>query len=380
MTIEKIALYIHIPFCRKKCAYCDFYSVAYQRDLAKRYIDTLTWQINKFKDEGFTFTTVYIGGGTPSVLDNDLLEKLLKNLNLKDTEEATLEANPESLDKSKLMLLYSAGISRLSIGAQSFDNQALQFLGRIHNREDIFKAVALAKKAGFKNISIDLIYGIPDKGLKFYKTQLTQALHLPIKHLSFYSLTYEEQTPLWVRLQNRAFSAVSSDKEAEIYTYTVKFLKDKRFFRYEVSNFSKKGFECKHNLFYWRNAPYLGIGASAVTYLGGVRKKYLPDVYQYVDKVKKDNQDELFIEKERLSPIKKAKETASLNIRTNKGINFNYFKTYTGFDFLELGKEALGKLIRARLLTYKKRNSRIYGIKLTNKGFLLCDYVCRQLI
>ncbi|MCD6540010.1 MAG: radical SAM family heme chaperone HemW [Candidatus Omnitrophica bacterium] len=378
MPLLKIPLYLHIPFCRKKCAYCDFYSVEYSQSLAQSYIKVLINQIEYFKKE-YLFSTVYIGGGTPSVLTEDLLAKLLKSLDLKPTQEVSLEANPESLAERKLKLLLDLGINRLSIGVQSFEDKVLRFLQRAHNSQQAVKAIELAQKKGFKNINIDLIYAVPNKDFKLWKKELKLAVSLPITHISLYSLSYEEGTPLFLKLKNKEFTPLNSEEEAEMYKYALDFLEKKGFYQYEVSNFSKRGYECRHNLSYWANSSYLGLGPSAVSYIKGVRKKYIDDVYEYIAKVRPERG--VFAGEESLNPLQKAKETAVLNIRRRKGIDFAEFKKATGFDFLEIEDRAfLEELLKRKLVALKRKNSQVYGLRLTKKGFLLADYVARELL
>jgi len=375
-----IPLYIHIPFCRKKCFYCDFYSIKYDVELEREYINTLILQVKRLKDKGYRFSTVYIGGGTPSVLEPRLFERFLTSLRLSDLSEVTLEANPESLTEQKLKTARNSGVNRLSIGVQSFDDDALSFLGRVHNSAQAVKAVESAYRVGFKNISIDLIYGIPLQGFDLWMKELALAVTLPVKHISFYSLTYEKGTPLSKKLSNKEFLPLSQEEEAKMYRYGVRFLESRGFLRYEISNFSLKGFECKHNLSYWANLPYQGIGAGAVSFIDGVRKKFLPDVRQYVIKVKGNFLRGLFVEEEKLSSLRHALETAVLNLRRNKGINFHEFTKDTGFDFLAVRSKEIHNLGKEKMLSFKKQKNQLSGIKLTNRGFLFYDYVCRELL
>ncbi|HEC69233.1 MAG TPA: radical SAM family heme chaperone HemW [Candidatus Omnitrophica bacterium] len=378
MPLLKIPLYLHIPFCRKKCAYCDFYSVDYSQSLAQSYIEVLISQIEYFKKE-YLFSTVYIGGGTPSVLTEDLLARLLKSLDLKPAQEVSLEANPESLTERKLKLLLDLGVNRLSIGVQSFEDKVLRFLQRAHNSQQAVKAIELAQKIGFKNINIDLIYAVPNKDFKLWKRELKLAVDLPITHISLYSLSYEEGAPLFLKLKDKEFTPLNSEEEAEMYKYALDFLEKKGFYQYEVSNFSKRGYVCRHNLSYWANSSYLGLGPSAVSYIKGVRKKYIDDVCEYIIKVRPEKG--VFIEEEDLNPLERAKETAVLNIRRRKGIDFAEFKKDTGFDFLEIEDKAfLEELLRRKLVAFKKKNSQVCGLRLTKKGFLLADYVARELL
>ncbi len=378
--IMDIPLYIHIPFCRKKCNYCDFYSIEYNYGLAKAYIDLIISQIKPYESRGYQFKTVFIGGGTPSVLDRGLLAQLLKNIDFSFAEEVTIEANPESLDIDKLSLIRELGVNRLSIGVQSFDDDTLKFLGRLHSGRQALNAVELAANSGFKNISIDLIFAVPSQRLKSWKDELDLAVKQPIQHISAYSLTYESGTPLYKRLQNKEFKPVSSDTEAGIYGYAIDFLESRGFNQYEISNFAKPGFECKHNLSYWSNSPYIGLGPAAVTYIGGERKKYIGDIYIYIDKLRQNKEEGLFIERESLSVLQKAKETAVLNIRRKQGVDFGEFKENTGFNFLQIYKSDVDKLVDEKVVEFKKNNGSVYGARLTKKGFFLADYVCRQLL
>ncbi len=375
-----IPLYIHIPFCRKKCFYCDFYSIKYDAELAGEYINSLVFQVKRLKDEGYKFSTVYIGGGTPSVLEPRLFERFLKDLGLSGSSEVTLEANPESLTEQKLKTARNSGVNRLSIGVQSFDDDALNFLGRVHNSAQAVKAVESAYRIGFKNISIDLIYGIPLQRFDLWMKELALAVTLPVKHISFYSLTYEEGTLLSKKLSNKEFLPLSQEEEAKMYRRGVRFLESRGFYRYEISNFSLKGFECKHNLSYWANLPYQGIGAGAVSFTDGVRRKFLPDVRQYTIEVKGDSSRGLFVEEERLSPLRHALETAVLNLRRRGGINFHEFTKDTGVDLLAVRSKEIHNLSKEKMLSVRKQKGRLSGTRLTDRGFLFYDYVCRKLL
>lgn len=376
----EVPLYLHIPFCKKKCAYCDFYSIEYREKLALEYIKTLVTQLRALKEKGFFFPTIYLGGGTPSLLEEGLLEMLLKELREERLEqEITLEANPESLNKDKLKFLFKRGVNRLSLGIQSLNEVCLKFLGRLHNKEQALASLFLAKDAGFKNINVDLIYGIPGSNFELFKEELNQIVELPITHLSLYSLSYEEATPLYERLRRGEFKPVSEEEQARMYTWAIRFLEKKGFRHYEVSNFSRKGYFCRHNLSYWENTSYLGLGPSAVSYINGERRKYLPDVFKYIG-ARDIFREELFLERERLSPLKRAEETWVLNLRRRKGINFKKFKERTGFPLWKLKGSTIEKLREEKLLGYKKRGRKIYGLRLTRKGFLFADYVVREFL
>lgn len=371
------SLYIHIPFCRKKCLYCDFYSVAYEQNLAADYADVLCEQI---KQLGRSFSTIYIGGGTPTVLGRESLTKMLAELKrfAAPETEFTVEANPESLNSEVLELFLSLGVNRLSLGIQSFDDAKLRKLSRIHNGAVGQEAVYLAQNAGFENISIDLIFGAWNETLEDWRQELRKAARLPIKHISCYSLTYEKGTPLFELAQKRAITPLEDEITARMYEETIDFLGKEGFSQYEVSNFAKAGYSCRHNRNYWENNSYIGLGASAVSYVDGVRKENVSDAREYIARYKRA--EGLGVFQEKLSPIEKARETAAVKIRTSEGIDFNWFKQKTGFDFGELEKGALSRLTGKGLISYNMRLPKTPRVHLTPKGFLFADTVSSELL
>lgn len=366
------SLYIHIPFCRKKCLYCDFYSVIDNEGLTSDYVEILCEQISRLDRR---FPTIYIGGGTPTVLGRKLLGKLLASLKrfIYPGIEFTIEANPESLHKEILELFLNSGVNRLSVGVQSFNDSKLKALDRIHNTQAAQEAVYLAKSAGFENIGIDLIFGVWDETLQDWKQELKKAVRLPIKHLSCYALTYEKGTPLFAEMQKGTIVPLEDDATAEMYGYTFDYLEDNGFRQYEVSNFAKAGYCCRHNQNYWENNAYLGLGTSAVSYIDGVRKENVSDVEEYIARYRRG--DGLDVFQEKLSAIERAKETAAVKIRTKEGIDFRWFEQKTGFDFRELEEGALAGLTEAGLIGYNRRYSQRPRVHLTQKGFLFADIV-----
>ncbi|MEW5759018.1 MAG: radical SAM family heme chaperone HemW [Candidatus Omnitrophota bacterium] len=347
------SLYIHIPFCRKKCLYCDFYSFPCNYDIVIAYINTLIKQIEQIDNK---FLTIYIGGGTPSLLSLALIKKLLSSLqkNIQNNTEFTIEVNPDSLTREKSNLFLDYKVNRLSIGVQSFNNETLKKLGRIHNAEKSIDAIRIAANAGFKNINIDLIFGIWGQCINDWNRELSLAVKLPIKHISCYALSYEKKTGLYRKVQSKNITPLDSALVAEMFEYTIEYLPTKGFLHYEVSNFSKKEYECRHNFNYWQNNDYIGLGESAVSYINGERIKNIGEK----------------ISRERLSIEKRAKETAALKIRTKEGINFTWFKQKTGFDVKEFIKDSLDNLLANNLVKLDARN-----IKLTKKGFLFADTI-----
>jgi len=371
------SLYIHIPFCAKKCIYCDFYSVGYNAQLASSYIETLVKQIKHLDEK---FYTVYVGGGTPTSLDVALLKKLLKALSRisRNCTEFTAEANPESLSGDKIKLLRDFGVSRLSIGVQSLNDKKLKALGRIHNSNRAQEAVYLASRNSFTNLSIDLIFGVWGETLDDWRNELMLAAKLPVRHISCYSLTYERPTPLFKKLKAKIITQLPDSVCAKMYKLTMGYLPKKEFLQYEISNFARCGFECKHNLNYWENNPYLGVGASAASFLNGVRTKNISNIEDYIKRVRKEKS--VVSSQEKLSAKKSALETAAIKIRTKEGIDFNWFREKTGFDFTVVEKDALGLLIKEKLLKYHISHKQQTGVAATKKGFLFCDYVSAQLL
>ncbi|MBN1526649.1 MAG: radical SAM family heme chaperone HemW [Candidatus Omnitrophica bacterium] len=366
------ALYIHIPFCRRKCVYCAFHSVVYDERTAASYISALTDQIEKLNSP---FATVYIGGGTPTALDMPLLEKLLAPIKrfLPAISEFTVEANPESLTDEKMALFLESGVNRLSIGVQSMREQKLKKLGRLHSARQAIDAVRRANKRGFKNINIDLIYGVWGEEVDSWKKEIREAVELPVTHISCYGLTYEKETPLWEAVRNSSVKPLEDDAAAAMYELAIDSLALRGFKQYEVSNFAKEGFGCRHNLTYWSNDPYVGLGASAVSYKDGSREENLSDIDEYIRRCGEGKT--LIVSSEKLPPAKRAKETAAVKIRTKEGIDFEWFRQKTGFDFMELEKNALPELVENGLLKYRKEGNVPMGISLKRKGFLLCDSV-----
>ena len=371
------SLYIHIPFCKRKCVYCDFYSTIYNEKIAADYIDVILKEA-----EGLTITpsTIYIGGGTPTALDARLLARLLKGLARysRNASEFTFEANPESLDDEKIKLLLDCGANRLSIGVQSLNEQKLKKLGRIHNVQRAEEAVHRASKRGFKNIGVDLIFGVWNETPEGWKKELEAIVRLPITHISCYSLTYEKHTPLFQALEQKSLVPLDDTVVAAMYECAIDILSLRGFKQYEVSNFAKEGYACAHNLNYWDNSPYVGLGTSAVSYIDGTRSKNVSDVADYIRRF--DEGKPLIASSETLTPLRRAKETAAVKIRTRDGIDFAWFKAKTGFDFLELEKKALATLLEKDLIKYTKESNRPTGICLKRKGFLFCDTVSSELL
>jgi len=371
------SLYIHVPFCKRKCFYCNFYSDVCADKSADRLTDIFVTQLERY---GAGFSTIYIGGGTPTALPLNSLKKLLKAAAKASpgAREFTIEANPESLDEERVRLFLDHGVDRISIGVQSFDDIKLKKLGRIHNASKAREAVNIAVKNGIKNIGIDLIFGVWAEKIDSWKEELEEVARLPISHISCYELTYEKDTPLFEAIKNRSIVPIDEDAVGRMYELAIDLLALGGFKQYEVSNFAKEGCESKHNGNYWCNGEYLGIGPAAFSYVGGVRQRNVSDLNEYIKRFEQGEPLTDFSEK--LSPVRSAKETAAVKIRTKDGISFEWFKDKTGFDFLQLEKDAVEELLKNDLIKYKKDKNIPAGIMLKRKGLLVCDTVSSALL
>ncbi len=264
-------LYVHIPFCQTKCRYCGFYSEPIKNHAPQRLISAIITELTEKRGQEPFFQTIYIGGGSPSCLPAKQLLRLIGEITSRcpKPEEFTIEVNPGQVNKDILSQLHAAGVTRISIGAQSFASEELTFLGRKHSVADIGRAVRSAKGAGFDNIGLDLIFAIPHSTLKSWKHSLRSAIDLGVQHISAYALTYEEQTPLQKAVETGEVTPVDEEIDRQMYDMTIDELEKAGFKQYEISNFAKPGFECRHNLNYWANNPYLGIGPAAGSYWNG---------------------------------------------------------------------------------------------------------------
>jgi len=265
-----IALYVHIPFCVRKCHYCDFNSFESESETIDSYLDSLGKEIDTLANQ-HTFTTIYIGGGTPTVLSVNQLRRLLHQLYSHalspGVQEYTIEANPGTLTVDKVRLLKEYGIDRISLGVQSFRDEQLKFLGRIHSGIEAKNTFELLRNEGFKNINIDLIFGCPGQSLEDWEKDMQSAVTMNPEHISAYSLTYEEGTSLVERMENGMFRRLDEDIELEMYRSAMDFFQRNGYNHYEISNFARHGYECSHNQVYWNNNEYIGVGTGAFSFV-----------------------------------------------------------------------------------------------------------------
>ena len=318
-------LYIHIPFCIQKCIYCDFFSVLYDESVAKTYIDALCQELSLKIDFSTTLKSIYIGGGTPSLLPNDCFRQLFNclrnNFNFSSSAEITVEANPGTINESKINTVLSPGVNRLSIGIQSFNNDELRTLGRIHNSGDALRAIELIRKAGINNFSIDLMYGIPGQTMDSWHNSISTAVGLSPTHISAYELTPEENTPLYKLIKSHKINMPDEELILEMYNHAIDYFASCGYEHYEISNFALPGFRCVHNLNYWDRGEYIGVGAGAHSFVNGIRSKNTEDITRYIEDLNTGIIPE--IESAKPASAEALKEFIFLGLRKTEGININ---------------------------------------------------------
>lgn len=347
-------IYIHIPFCESKCGYCDFFSIT---DLSRitDFLSGLEKEIFMYADEMYAnecFDTIYIGGGTPSVLTENqiirILEILYKKYKITNNAEITIEVNPGTVNKTNLINLKSAGINRLSIGVQSFNNNELNFLNRIHNSEQSVEAFKYARDADFQNISIDLIYSLPNQTIETWKHSMRKAIELNPEHISAYNLTIEEGTPFYNLKKNGTLKPLSESKEKVFFNITDIFLNQAGYNHYEISNFTR-GDEniSRHNIKYWHNKYYLGFGPSAHSFWENRRWSNHKSVENYITELEKGKKPVNFIENLKDKDLEF--ELIFLSLRTYKGLNLKEYKSRTNMDFVGKYKSIYSQFIDKKL-------------------------------
>jgi len=388
-------LYIHIPFCIKKCLYCDFFSVPYNAKTAVNYTDALCKELSLKKDSAQSLKAIYIGGGTPSLLPDECFTKLFQclrnNYHFSPDIEITVETNPGTISESKIQTLLDIGANRFSIGVQSFQDDELIFLGRIHNSGDATRTIETLIKHVIENFSIDLMYGIPGQTMDSWKASLRNAVELSPTHISTYELTLEENTPLYKLIKSPppplcqsgdnfkpADAECKSLPEEEIvldmYNHTIDYLAGHGYEHYEISNFALPGFKCSHNLNYWNRGEYIGAGAGAHSFVNGVRTKNIADVNRYIDSLNSGiiTETESFM----ITPAESLKEIIFLGLRKTEGINAKDNPSSTIYDREALKKliDASGEMIREGYLELNEDY-----LRLTRKGTVISNTIIVKL-
>ena len=370
-------IYIHIPFCIQRCSYCNFFSVV-SINLVNEVINAIIKELSIRKDylKNEPVQTIYFGGGTPSLLTIQQIEKLLntiyKNFPVEKNAEITFEANPDDLTKKYLFDLKEVGINRLSIGIQSFDNYKLKILNRRHNATQAHEAVREAQKAGFSNISIDLIYGLPFQSLDEWGADLDKAFSLSIQHLSAYGLTFEEKTLLSKQKEKKIIEPADEELMIKMYELLLEESSKKGFDAYEISNFSLPGFYSRHNSSYWNQTPYLGVGPSAHSYNGISRQWNVAAIQKYTEGILKNS---TFYEQEILSLEDRYNEYVLLGLRTKNGINIDALEQNFGTELKDFCLENIKTFID---------NEKVYWcgsfLRLNTEGKLISDTIITQLM
>ncbi len=370
------SLYLHIPFCNTRCGYCDFYkTIKFTPETQTLYLQALLREAAIYR-ERYAITeplkTVFFGGGTPSIYSGeqlaDFMGELLALFTISQDAEVTLEANPGTLSSAKLERIFAAGINRLSLGVQSFDAVSLKTLGRKHTVDEIYQAVEMARAAGFTNFSIDLIFATPNQTLERWRYDLEQAVQLQPNHISAYNLTYHEGTPYYDLLQQGQLQKLDDDLEAEMYSLTLDFLEDCGYPQYEISNFAKNGAVANHNLAYWNYDNYLGLGASAHSFVNNRRWTNIADVDGYIERIARDGR--AVTSEEALDKQAQMNEMIFLALRKREGLTIAAFTQRFGQS-----PDTVFALELARHLNLGLLEMNSEYIRLTPKGVFMADSV-----
>lgn len=383
MKKEELGIYIHIPFCMQKCLYCDFVSYINKSECVKEYINCMIKEIQSYDLKKYNITTIYIGGGTPSFIESDYIKEIINviqnKLEKNDTRwediEITIEANPGTITLEKLNDYKTAGINRISLGLQATQDRLLKQIGRIHNYKDFLEAYELLKRVGFNNINVDLMIGLPNQSIKDLKESLEKIIKLDPNHISVYSLIIEDGTPISKLLDEEKIKLPEEEIERQMYWYVKNKLELNGYNHYEISNFSKKGKESKHNLNCWKQKQYIGVGAAAHSYFKDIRYSNTNNIEEYIKNIKENNIEKNRKIEEKQTIEDKKNEFMMLGFRMIEGVNIADFKAKFVDNPLYLYREKIKKLTDEGLIEVDLNN-----IKLTNKGLDLANVVFEEFI
>lgn len=376
---KELGLYVHIPFCVKKCGYCDFLSWCGTSEEKETYVQALLKEIESYREfaRGYRVSTVFVGGGTPSVLEAGQMEGVLGNIQevfeLEKKPEITLEMNPGTVTEEKLQCYKENGVNRLSIGLQSVKNEKLEVLGRIHSYEEFLESYELARKAGFTNISVDLISSIPGQKLEEWKEELAALSALSPEHISVYQLIIEAETPFYEKYAEHEELLPDEEESREIYLWTGSFLKEQGYEQYEISNYAKPGKESRHNLKYWERGDYLGLGLGAASMVRNIRMSNTKDMKTYLERCgqpKTMREDVQFLEEAR-----QMEEFMFLGLRKTRGVSRKEFLRIFGQEMDMVYEKALHKCLENGML--KEHKDRVY---LSEEGVLLSNAVLSEFL
>lgn len=375
--MKKLGIYIHIPFCKQKCFYCDFVSFADKENMQKKYIQALKNEIKNWKiyNSHQKIETIYIGGGTPSYINSNYIKEISDLLEKKDIKEFTIEINPGTVTKEKLEEYKKLQINRLSIGLQSTENILLKEIGRIHNFEEFLKTYNLAREVGFQNINIDLMIGIPNQTISDIKRSLEKIVNLNPEHISVYSLIIEEGTRIKQLIDRKILKIQDEELERHMYWYVKNFLELNGYKHYEISNFAKQGFESKHNNDCWKQKEYRGFGIAAHSYIDNKRFRNIYDLEKYIENCNSQNFEKNIVIEEIQNKKDQMKEYMILGLRKIDGILIQEFEKKFNENPIMIFKKELNKLYEEKLLLIDGDT-----IKLSNKGLDLANLVWEEFI
>lgn len=376
----ELGLYLHFPFCISKCPYCDFnsYQLKEEKQISS-YISALYQEITAYsqKLKKSNIKTIYLGGGTPTILSGvqiyNILEYCKDKFTVDKNAEITIEANPGTLDGEKIKLIIESGINRLSLGAQSFDDLFLKKIGRMHNTQDIIDSYYLAQEKGFDNINIDIMFALPGQTTKDLQITLKKAVSLKPDHLSLYNLTIKSGTEYYKKYKRGKLKLPTEDEEYDMYNWAINYLEESGFEHYEIANFARPYKRSMHNLIYWQNKPYLGIGAGAYSFIKGYRYMNYENPARYTKEIMSGK---LPVDNgEKLSLRKRMIETIILGLRTKDGVGYKKYKTRFGVNLNDIFSKQVNKLVNLGLLQKDD-----FKIKLTKRGIFLANTVFREFV
>ncbi len=377
--MKKLGLYVHIPFCERKCNYCDFYSVEKSDSIEKQYVDALIKEIKSYqsKAEGYIVDSIFIGGGTPSYLKHEniglILDEIRNTFILTDDVEISLEANPNSITAGKVLSYKKYGINRMSVGIQSLDKNILKTIGRLHDSKEALDAIEIIKKAGIDNINADIMFNIPGQDTDSLNDTLEQVISSGVKHISFYSLKLEEGTPLYKMEAKKLIQMPDEDSERDMYYEGRELMEARGYIQYEISNFSKPNYECRHNIKYWTGGEYISFGPFAHSCFENKRYNNISDIKYYCENIKEP--DKFRQLNEVLGKESKMFEYIMLRLRMNSGIIIEDFNREFEKDFMSIYKNQIKNLLEYQLIDIN--NGRL---KLTKKGMDVSNYVFEQFL
>ena len=372
--MEHIGVYIHMPFCKRKCYYCDFVSYENKEKLIPKYVEAIKKEIDYNKLSNYIIDTIYMGGGTPSIIDSKYISKILKEIPYNEKTEITIEINPGTVDENKLKSYKEAGINRISIGLQSTDDTILETIGRIHKYSDFIHMYKLARDIGFKNINVDLMLALPGQTLETLNESVDKVIALQPEHISVYSLILEDNTKLKSLVDLGKLTLCSDEYERQMYWSVKKKLEKASYINYEISNFCKPGFYSRHNVDCWEQKQYIGIGAAAHSFKNGLRYSNISSLEEYIENVNSGNIEKNVILEERIEGKAEMDEYMLLGLRKLDGIDIKLFEEKFGVNPISYYNSILEKLKNEDLIVVDNK------IKLSKKGLDFANLVWQEFV